>query len=207
MANIQHVGGDLKGPVPNTVPIHVGHDLDLRVGLQHLPKALDPVQGGGHDRLVDDRHLALGIEQLDQVLTGKPSAGDVVGRNVRHHLTAEGRDVGREHRDPCLVGGPHSRSDTAGVHRTDDHRIHPTGDEVLELGDLPAGVPLGRVDEQLVVVLLRTGSQAVLEVAVEHVGPGQQRDPDGLRSASGVCRAAPEAGADEENHYEHSSEQ
>ena len=119
----------------------VGHDLDAgRLG-ERLLAAVDAVDHRGHRRAVHDRHLALAVQLLGDVLAGLLAGFDVVGGD-RGGGTLGG-DVHRDGDDAGRLQADHGRLDRDRIGRVDQHQIDAGRDEVVDLGGLLVQVIVG----------------------------------------------------------------
>jgi len=91
---------------------------------------------------------------------------------------ALGRDVGREDRDPRLIRFLDGADDAAGVYRRDHNRVHPAGDEILDLGCLTGQIPFPGDDVEIHAQAVRRLDQSPLEVLIEDVRFCEQRHAD-----------------------------
>ncbi len=70
----------------------------------------------------------------------------------------------------------HGADDAVGVDRRDDDGVHLAGDEVLHLRRLPGQIPLASDDVQIDAHAVRGFQHPALQVLIENVGLGEQRD-------------------------------
>ena len=111
-----------------------------------LPKrllaAVDPVDHRGDRRAVHDRHLALAVQLVDDVLASLLAGFDVVGGDRGGGPL--GGDVHRDGDDAGRLQADHGRLDRDRIGGVDQHQIDAGGDEVVDLGGLLVQVIVGR---------------------------------------------------------------
>ena len=111
-----------------------------------LPKAclaaVDAVDHRGHRRAVHDRHLALAVQLVDDVLAGLLAGFDVVGGDRGGRPL--GGDIDRDGDDAGRLQADHGRLDRDRIGGVDQHQIDAGCDEVVDLGGLLVQVIVGR---------------------------------------------------------------
>ncbi len=108
---------------------------------ERLLAAVDPVDHRGHRRAVHDRHLALAVQLLGDVVAGLLAGFDVVGGD-RGGRTLGG-DVHRDGDDAGRLQADHRRLDRDRIGGVDQHQIDAGSDEVVDLGGLLVQVVVG----------------------------------------------------------------
>ncbi len=193
---LQDVVHHRRGPGSLAAAVDIGDDRrPLAAGRKSRPEAADPILDRGDRGLVDDRDRTDSArERSAHELARLSAALHVVARDVRDDLAVLGRagDIGREHRDPGLVGLDDRAADRLRIVRGQDDRRDLLRDEILDLTLLFGIVARGVDDGDGVSVLGRFGLHSGLHVLVELRFSILHREPDRLaaRRCRSACRGA-----------------
>lgn len=171
-------------------------DHQAGIVAQLLLEAAHPVLDRGHGGMIDDQHLAAPAQVTGQRLRREAPSLDVVAGDVRDHLPAAGGDVGGEDRDPGPLGGSEVGDDGRRVAGSGHDRRDVLGDEVLDLRRLLGRIHLAGGDDERQPAGRRLLAESPLELLVEVVAGGEQRDAH-QRLAAGRRAAARSAATGE----------
>ena len=149
------------------------------------------------DRLVDDGHLALSVEQTRHVFGGLPPSRNVIGRNLADDLAPFGADVGREYGDAGGIGLLDRWAYSSRIAGAHDNRIDLLDNVVFDLRLVLGQVPVAGVHNEVEVVLCGRVAQRLLHVPVKNVLLCQERHPN--RPLTGIAAAAGDQGGAQQN--------